>query len=92
MDAAARSDQKGEIPLIRADAPPHVDSPPPSLWVRAQPPVPASELSLILELDRGCDDALLRVISLLHRRRCRVTAAEFSREAQPLIWYRGEYR
>jgi hypothetical protein len=44
----------------------------------AQPPGGASELSLVVELHRAGDDALLRVISLLHRRRCRVTAAEYS--------------
>lgn len=35
-------------------------------------------MALVVELHRAGDDALLRVISLLHRRRCRVTAAEFS--------------
>ena len=39
----------------------------------------AAELSLVVELRGAGDDELLRVISLLHRRRCRVTAAEFSR-------------
>ena len=77
MDAAARSDQKGEIPLIRADPQPHAD---PSPSPRAVPPPggAVTELSLIVDLDRAGDDALLRVVSLLHRRRCRVTAAEYS--------------
>jgi hypothetical protein len=44
----------------------------------AEPAAAGAELSLIVELHRTGDDALLRVISLLHRRRCRVTAAEFS--------------
>jgi hypothetical protein len=37
-----------------------------------------AELSLRVELHRTGDDALLRIVSLLHRRRCRVTAAEFA--------------
>jgi hypothetical protein len=65
VDAAARSDQKGKIPLTRADLTSNPD---------------AAEVSLRVELDRTCDDALLRIVSLLHRRRCRVTAAEFSAE------------
>jgi hypothetical protein len=63
VDAAARSDQKGTIPMTRADTPRDDD---------------AAELSLRVELHRTGDDALLRIVSLLHRRRCRVTAAEFS--------------
>jgi hypothetical protein len=37
----------------------------------------ATELTLLVEFDDDADDALLRVLSTLHRRRCRVTAAEF---------------
>jgi hypothetical protein len=40
----------------------------------------ATELTLMIEFgtDADADDALLRVLSTLHRRRCRVTAAEFA--------------
>ena len=62
--------------MIRVDPPPSAG--PAQLRLAAQPPGSASELSLVVELHRAGDDALLRVISLLHRRRCRVTAAEFS--------------
>jgi len=46
------------------------------------PPSPTStqtELHLSLELERGSGSALLRVISTLHRRRCRVLHASFGR-------------
>ena len=78
MDAAARSDQKGRSQLIRVDPQPKAGSSQSTPRAGAQPRAAAAELSLIVELDRAGDDALLRVISLLHRRRCRVTAAEFS--------------
>jgi hypothetical protein len=74
--------------VIRVDPQSHAESASPSPpSPPASPPFPpasappggaAIELSLIVELHRAGDDALLRVISLLHRRRCRVTAAEFS--------------
>jgi hypothetical protein len=35
-------------------------------------------LTLLVEFGDDADDALLRVLSTLHRRRCRVTAAEFA--------------
>jgi hypothetical protein len=38
----------------------------------------ATELMLTVEFGDDADDALLRVLSTLHRRRCRVTAAEFA--------------
>jgi hypothetical protein len=38
----------------------------------------ATELMLTVEFCDDADDALLRVLSTLHRRRCRVTAAEFA--------------
>jgi hypothetical protein len=38
----------------------------------------ATELRLVVEFGDDADDALLRVLSTLHRRRCRVTAAEFA--------------
>ena len=38
----------------------------------------ATELTLTVEFNDDADDALLRVLSTLHRRRCRVTAAEFA--------------
>ena len=47
------------------------------------PPVSvASPVTLRRDLERepGSDDALLRVVSTLHRRRCRVTRAFFSSE------------
>jgi hypothetical protein len=62
--------------LIRVDPQPSPDQS--QTLLPAQPPGCASELSLVVELERAGDDALLRVVSLLHRRRCRVTAAEFS--------------
>ena len=62
--------------MIRVD--PQASADPSQLRLAAQPPGSAAELSLVVELHRAGDDALLRVISLLHRRRCRVTAAEFS--------------
>jgi acetolactate synthase regulatory subunit len=37
-----------------------------------------TELTLTVEFADDTDDALLRVLSTLHRRRCRVTAAEFA--------------
>ena len=40
----------------------------------------ATELTLTVEFNDDADDALLRVLSTLHRRRCRVTAAEFAAE------------
>jgi hypothetical protein len=43
-----------------------------------QPNDDSAEVALNVELHRAGDDALLRIVSLLHRRRCRVTAAEFS--------------
>ena len=43
----------------------------------SQPHSPSTELTLIVEFAEDADDALLRVLSTLHRRRCRVTAAEF---------------
>jgi hypothetical protein len=65
--------------LIRAATQSNVDSAdsPPSAG--AESTVAGAELTLIVELRGAGDDELLRVISLLHRRRCRVTAAEFSR-------------
>jgi len=45
------------------------------------PPSPTStraELHLELELEPDSDSALLRVVSALHRRRCRVVRASFS--------------
>jgi hypothetical protein len=65
--------------LIRVEDPqPNADAPPPSTRAQAPQSASSSELSLIVELHRAGDDALLRVISLLHRRRCRVMAAQFS--------------
>ena len=40
----------------------------------------ATELTVTVEFTDDADDALLRVLSTLHRRRCRVTAAEFAAE------------
>ena len=37
----------------------------------------STELRLSIELERGSDSALLRVFSILHRRRCRVLQAAF---------------
>ena len=62
--------------MIRVDPQPNTDSP--GSPAPAAQSRPGSELSLVVELHRAGDDALLRVISLLHRRRCRVKAAEFS--------------
>ncbi len=46
--------------------------------IRAPQPNPgATELTLMVEFASDADDGLLRVLSTLHRRRCRVTAAEF---------------
>jgi hypothetical protein len=42
------------------------------------PNAQAIELTLMVEFAADADDALLRVLSTLHRRRCRVTAAEFA--------------
>ncbi len=39
-----------------------------------------NELALTLALDGASDSALLRVVTTLHRRRCRVTAARFRSE------------
>lgn len=39
-----------------------------------------TELTLTLVLDGASDSALLRVVTTLHRRRCRVTAAGFRAE------------
>ena len=44
----------------------------------SQPNAGATELTLMVEFGDDADDALLRVLSTLHRRRCRVTAAEFA--------------
>jgi hypothetical protein len=52
----------------------------------ASPNTEPSELSLRVELHRTGDDALLRIVSLLHRRRCRVTAAEFSADPGASGW------
>jgi hypothetical protein len=60
------------------DPQPKADSSEPPLRAGAHATVATAELSLIVELNRAGDDALLRVISLLHRRRCRVIAAEFT--------------
>lgn len=49
--------------MIRAPSPPNAQ---------------AIELTLMVEVAADADDALLRVLSTLHRRRCRVTAAEFA--------------
>jgi acetolactate synthase regulatory subunit len=57
-----RSDQK-EHRMIRAPS---------------QPNPGATELTLTVEFGDAADDVLLRVLSTLHRRRCRVTAAEFA--------------
>jgi acetolactate synthase regulatory subunit len=57
-----RSDQK-EHRMIRAPS---------------QPNAGATELTLTVEFGDAADDALLRVLTTLHRRRCRVTAAEFA--------------
>jgi acetolactate synthase regulatory subunit len=46
----------------------------------SQPDPGATELTLTVEFHDDADDALLRVLSTLHRRRCRVTAAEFAAE------------
>ena len=43
----------------------------------SQPNPDATELTLMVEFGDHAEDALLRVLSTLHRRRCRVTAAEF---------------
>ena len=43
-----------------------------------QPNAGATELTLIVEFASDADDGLLRVLCTLHRRRCRVTAAEFA--------------
>ncbi len=44
----------------------------------SQPNAGATELTLTVEFGDDAEDALLRVLSTLHRRRCRVTAAEFA--------------
>lgn len=41
---------------------------------------PATSLALVVELDGDDDTALLRVLSLLARRRCRVHSATFAPE------------
>jgi hypothetical protein len=46
-----------------------------------QPNPGATELMLTVEFNDDAGDALLRVLSTLHRRRCRVTAAEFAAES-----------
>jgi hypothetical protein len=51
-----------------------VDAPP------SPRPAAATELCLTLELARENDAALLRVVSTLHRRRCRVLDASFRGE------------
>jgi hypothetical protein len=65
--------------LIRAATQSNVDSADSPPRAGAGSTAAAAELSLVVELRGAGDDELLRVISLLHRRRCRVTAAEFSR-------------
>ena len=47
--------------------------------IRAQTQ-PNTELALTVRLDPSCEGALLRVLSTLHRRRCRVTAARFHQD------------
>ena len=44
----------------------------------SQPTAGATELTLTIEFGDDADDGLLRVLSTLHRRRCRVTAADFA--------------
>jgi acetolactate synthase regulatory subunit len=44
----------------------------------SQPNAGATELTLMVEFGDAADDVLLRVLSILHRRRCRVTAADFA--------------
>jgi acetolactate synthase regulatory subunit len=46
-----------------------------------EPATGATELRLTVEFNDDAEDALLRVLSTLHRRRCRVTAAEFASES-----------
>jgi acetolactate synthase regulatory subunit len=41
----------------------------------------ATELTLTVEFGDDANDTLLRVLSTLHRRRCRVTAAEFAADS-----------
>jgi hypothetical protein len=48
-----------------------------------QPNAGATELTLIVEFASDADDGLLRVLCTLHRRRCRVTAAEFGGDRTP---------
>jgi len=48
----------------------------------SEPNAGATELTLTVEFADDADDALLRVLSTLHRRRCRVTAAEFAADRQ----------
>ena len=49
-------------------------------------PLGATELTLMVELAENADDALLRVFSTLHRRRCHVTAAEFAADRRASGW------
>jgi hypothetical protein len=41
------------------------------------------ELALTLELEPGGESALLRALSVLHRRRCRVTGVEYEAAPSP---------
>src|ERR1700729_3784331 len=52
----------------------------------SQPNRGATELTLMVELAENADDALLRVFSTLHRRRCRVTAVEFATDRRASGW------
>jgi hypothetical protein len=40
-------------------------------------PVPPTELTLSIELETGSERGLLRALTLLHRRRCRVLEARY---------------
>ena len=52
----------------------------------SQPNPGATELTLMVELAEDADDALLRVFSTLHRRRCHVTAVEFATDRRASGW------
>jgi hypothetical protein len=58
--------------MTRADA-----SPSNTLPAAPERCMAPAEIHLELELARGSDSALLRVVSTLHRRRCRVLHASF---------------
>lgn len=53
---------------------------PPTLYPRTHADQPATACAIVVELDADDDTALLRVFSLLARRRCRVLRMAFAPE------------